>query len=52
MLWFQNKRARDKRKGWDDPGPGNHVPEPGNHVPGPGNHVPEPGDQPKRSRAE
>ena len=22
MLWFQNKRARDKRKGWDDPGGG------------------------------
>ena len=23
MLWFQNKRARDKRKGWDDVGGGN-----------------------------
>ncbi|XP_063678378.1 uncharacterized protein LOC134814232 isoform X2 [Bolinopsis microptera] len=22
MLWFQNKRARDKRKGWDDTGGG------------------------------
>ena len=22
MLWFQNKRARDKRRGWEDTGGG------------------------------